>query len=165
MQVYVTKLTTFDLLLKACKVTSGLDMKRPDFQRIYQSGHSPIYTQIFWIDMVDIFTFVSNHLARHKIGVEHYVKSNREDRGGDDKADRWTPVNHSMLINAQALINLSRRRLCNKAHIETINIMQAIKEAVKEKDPDLAGCMVPECIYRGACYELTPCNKGSISKF
>jgi len=107
--------------------------------------------------MIGIPTFVSTHLVRHSIGVTHYVESNRDDRGGQD-VDRNTPVNHAMLINAQALMAMARKRLCGNAHRETVKVMIAIKNAVREVDPDLAQAMVPDCVYRGSCYELNSCG-------
>jgi hypothetical protein len=63
-----------------------------------------------------------------------------------------------MLINAQALINMARKRLCNKSHIATIEVMKEIKKQVNYRDPELADRLVPDCIYRGSCPELVPCN-------
>ena len=63
-----------------------------------------------------------------------------------------------MLINAQSLINMARKRLCMKAHKETRMIMESIKEAIENIDPDLAKCMIPECQYRGQCHELKSCG-------
>lgn len=69
-------------------------------------------------------------------------------------------VNHAMLLNAQALINMARKRLCHKAHPETRLLMEHIKDCMKPVDPDLARYMVPECVYRGdVCHELRPCGK------
>ena len=75
--------------------------------------------------------------------------------------DRETPVNHGMLINAQALIQISRKRLCLKAHRKTVAVWTKLRKAIREIDPDLANHMVPECVYRnGFCPELRPCAPG-----
>ena len=131
-------------------------------RKIYQSEHSPIRTQLFWIEMINIPTFVSVHLVRHKIGVEHFVMSNRDDLGGKNNVEsRLTPVNHAILINAQALIFIGRRRLCYKSHRMTVAVMRKIVKAVREVDPDLADYIVPECVYRnGYCPELSECRPG-----
>ena len=63
-----------------------------------------------------------------------------------------------MLINAQALIHMSRKRLCFQSHAETIKVMTGIKEAILAVDYTLAQYMVPECMYRNGCYELKPCG-------
>ena len=114
---------------------------------------------MFVVEMQDIPTFVSVHFVRHKIGVEHYVRTNRVDRGGDDTANRLTPVAHLMVCNAQALINMARKRLCGKASLETQEVMHLIWHGVNDVDPELASCMVPDCEYRGGCHEFSPCGR------
>lgn len=158
MIIEVTKLTDESLMREACAYTINAESKMT-LPRIYQCEHSPMRTQIFWVEMVDIPTFVSVHFVRHKHGVEHFVKSNRNDRPsytGD--AGREHPVNHAMLCNAQALINMARKRLCFKAHPETVDVMVKIKIEVGKTDPALAQFMVPECLYRNGCNELKSCG-------
>ena len=159
MKIQITKLVGKDYLDKACSFTANKEV-HPKLKKLYLAEHSPIRTQIFWIEMIDIPTFVSTHLARHSVGISHFVKSNREDKLSytGDKG-RYQPVNHAMLINAQALINMARKRLCNSAHEETRRVMIEIKNLIKDLDPDLAECMVPECQYRGKCVEIKTCEK------
>lgn len=161
MRIYIEKITNVDLMRRACKFTThGQTDSMMTLDKTYRCEHSPLRTQIFWIEMLRIPTFVSVHLTRHKIGVEHFVQTMREDRGAQTVADRNTPVNHAMLINAQALINMARKRLCMKAHPETRLLMEHIKDHMRHVDPDLAKYMVPECVYRGdVCHELRPCGK------
>ena len=333
MKISATKLTTPDLARIACQYTmhshaaSAITM-----DRLYAMEHSPIRTQLFAVEMVGIPTFVSVHLTRHKIGVEHWVQTNREDRlkksddslgnykgltaeyfkerfaykdgrlfwkshrrpgligkeAGDihrkkdstsqytrvridgeslcrhvvvfmmhhghrphivdhingDKVDdrienlrpasrsqnntnskpytdtglkgvsfwgkkfratisldgakkhigmfdtaeeaarayddealryfgefayfnfrdksvhRWIPVNHLMIANAQALINMARKRLCHKASPETRDVMEKIRTAIGGVDPALGNVMVPECYYRGfICHERAMCGQ------
>ncbi len=158
MKITVEKLTDSSIMRRACECTTDKESKA-SLNRMYDCEHSPIRTQVFWVEMKDIPTFVSVHLARHKIGVEHFVKSNRLDRGWLASADRYTPVRHGMFIDAQALINMSRKRLCKQASEETQDVMLKIKIAVAEIDPALAKYMVPECVYRGKCHELRSCKK------
>lgn len=144
---------------RACASTLGTESSGITLEKIYRCEHSPMRTQLFWIEMKDIPTFVSVHFVRHKIGVEHFVQSKRYDRATYvEVPNRFTPVKHSMLINAEALITLSRKRLCRQASIETIAVMQAIKDAVAAVDPDLATHMQPNCVYRNGCPELKPCG-------
>lgn len=128
-------------------------------KRLYESEHSPIRTRWFWIELYEIPYFVHTHLRTHKTGgTEHFTQTGREDRGAQS-SDRWVTVNHAIMINSQSLINMARKRLCNKAHSETLNVMDKIKEAIAVIDPDLASCMVPECEYRGGvCHELKSCG-------
>jgi hypothetical protein len=131
---------------------------RVTLERMYDCEHSPVRTQVFWIELLGVLSFVSVHLGRHKVGVEHFVQSNREDRGGSGDVNRRSPVNHGMFVNAQGLINMARKRLCFKAHKETRETMEAIKKAVAEVDPVLAEFMVKECEYRRGCHELKTCG-------
>lgn len=159
MQVVVKKLTDESLLHKACEATMRGKVSKISLDKIYTAEHSPIRTQLFWVEMYDIPTFVSTHFVRHHVGVTHFVTSNRDDRGGDTKTDRWTPVKHFMLINAQALINMSLERMCMKAHFETRRLMFMIKEQVNNVDPDLANHMMPICEYRGGfCPQPKSCG-------
>ena len=83
-----------------------------------------------------------------------------------ETADRYTPVNLGLLVNAQSLIDMAKLRLCNQAHKETIEVFLAIREKVAEVDVDLAVLMVPKCVYRGGlCGEPMCCGYNSTNKF
>ena len=157
MRITVTKITDETLMQRACEFTTGKPSGMT-LEKIYQCEHSPMRTQIFLVEMIDIPTFVSVHLVRHNVGVTHFVKSNREDRGGNGEEDRNTPINHAMLINAQSLINMARKRLCKKAHNATVAAMERIKQEVHKVDPALADRMEMDCLYRKGCHELKPCG-------
>lgn len=126
------------------------------------SEHSPIRLGHFLIRMEGIPSFVSTHLVRHKYGVEHFVSTNRDDRNdksnGSANINRTSPVNHVISANYQGIINISRRRLCNKAHPSTTKVWQMVLDEIKYFDPVLYSVCVPECIYRGGCYELSTCG-------
>ena len=93
-----------------------------------------------------------------KYGVEHFVSSNRSDRnGGNENIGRMSPVNHMMIINAQELMFISRRRLCGKAMKETREVWEAVVAELKKVDPIVADYCVPMCIYRGECFEPESC--------
>jgi len=159
MEVKINKLTNINELHKANSSTTG-HTSIQNLTNAYKSEHSPIRTQIFFIEMLDIPTYVSVHFVRSKIGVEHFVKSNRSDRTSETgKVDRNTLINHSMLINAQALINLSLIRLCRKSDKRTIEVMEKIKQQMFLIDRSLAMFMVPKCVYRnGLCGEIKSCG-------
>lgn len=67
-------------------------------------------------------------------------------------------VEHEFLANAQALINISRKRLCNQASKETREAWKEILESIKGDQPELYTVCVPDCIYRGWCYEYKSCG-------
>ena len=162
-KIIATKLTGVELLRKACDATRhpGQNPSTATLDKMYRCGHSPIRTQMFWVQMLGIPTFVSVHLVRHKHGVEHFVESNRDDRGGEGVIDRLHPVNHSMLVNAEALINMSRKRLCFASHKTTVGVFVRLRSAIAEVDPTLAKHMFPECVIRGYCPELKECTAGA----
>lgn len=163
MHVTISKLTDTTLMIRACEMTRHVGQRTTGMTlaKMYRCEHSPIRTQLFWIELRGIPTFVSVHLVRHKIGVEHYVESNRDDRGGSETVTRDTPVNHGMLINAQAIIAISQKRLCYAAHRKTVAAWTRVKKAIAEVDLALSRVMVPACVYRGGiCPELKECNVG-----
>lgn len=164
-QITVEKITGVALMRRACEMTMHGQTSKASLDKLYKAEHSPIRTQLFWIELVGIPTFVSVHFVRHKIGVEHFVKSMRDDLYIDpddySKVDRNTPLHHGMFINAQSLIQLSRKRLCLKSHHVTGGWMQRIRKQVRKVDEDLYRYMVPECVYRnGYCPEMTECDPG-----
>lgn len=76
-----------------------------------------------------------------------------------DNADRYTKVNLGLYLNAQALINMAKDRLCSDASAETREIFKSIKCEIAKVDPDLALFLVPRCIYRGGiCNSLKSCG-------
>ena len=104
--------------------------------------------------------WVSVHLVRHKIGIEHFVKTQRTDRTGTDRdsLSQGAFVTHECEADAQALITISRKRLCSCASPETRQAWQLVKEKVNECEPELAQSMVKECVYRGFCPEMFGCG-------
>ena len=129
-------------------------------KRILMAEHSPIRLLTFTVRITDLPYWVSVHLVRHKIGVEHFVKTQRSDRTGVDRSDlpQGALVNHTIHINAQALINISRKRLCSQASPETREAWKAVIEAIRPYEPELASVCVKECIYRGFCPDMTSCG-------
>ena len=161
--VSVEPVSSVGLVRRACEMTLRPGMKSSvSLAKLYMSEHSPIRAMMFWVELTGIPTFVSVHLVRHKVGVEHFVQSNRDDRGGggDGVVNRLTPVNHGMMINAAALLAMSRKRLCFLSHKKTVAVWTRLRRAVRFWDPDLGAVMVPECVVRGYCPEMRQCSVG-----
>ena len=121
---------------------------------ILLAEHSPIRKIKFrWRWRIKYW--VSVHFVRHWNGISHWVSTQRTDRTGvnRDESPQKAPVLHECEANAQALINISRRRLCGQASAETRAAWKEVKAEVEKVDPILASVMVPECIYRGFCPE------------
>lgn len=128
--------------------------------------HSPIRTGRMIIEIYDVPNFVINHLVRHNIGFTPFVSTLRSDRiAYDIIPDRNTPNNLRFDCNFQALINISRKRLCNCASKETRDAWQEVKDKVAECEPELASCMVRECVYRGFCPEMFSCGYYKTDEF
>ena len=122
--------------------------------------HSPIRKMKFAWRWTNLPYWVSVHFVRHKVGIEHFVKTQRTDRTGTDRSElpQGAPVNHECEADGQALITISRKRLCNSASPETRAAWQLVKDAVAQVEPELASCMVRECVYRGFCTEMFSCG-------
>ena len=136
-------------------------------RKILLSEHSPIrYLNVKWT-WKDIPYFVSTHFVRHKIGCEHFVSTQRTDRTNVDRNNlpQNNPVNHTMFANAQAMINISRKRLCTCASKETRDAWKEVLNSIKDVEPELYKCCVKECIYRGWCYEYKSCEFHKTEEF
>ena len=129
-------------------------------KKILLSEHSPIRRMHFTWRWQDLPYWVSVHMVRHKVGIEHFVSTQRSDRTGitRDELPQGAPVSHECHANAQALITISRKRLCASASPETRQAWQLVKDEVAKSEPELASCMVRECVYRGFCPELKCCG-------
>ena len=159
MQVSIKKLTDKNLSDLACSYTVHKQVA-PSLSSLYGCEHSPIRTQIFVIELFGVPLEVRDHLTRHKVGIEFFCRSHRDDRGGGEAANVTyeTLTDMLMLANAQSIINLARKRLCGKAHWKTREVMQAIKMEMANVDKDLCDKMVPECYYRNHCPEKRSCG-------
>lgn len=165
MKIYAKQITTWQRALNAARATVGkkpIDKEPSDEwkDKMLMAEHSPIRLVEYDIYLQDIPSFVATHLVRHHMGCEKFVVTNREDRRNVNPEDinRLTPVDMMMTCNAQALINISRKRLCTCASKETREVWQAVKEAIAEIDPIMAKHMVRECEYRNMCPEMKGCG-------
>lgn len=127
---------------------------------ILLAEHSPIRKITFCWKWADLKSWVSVHFVRHWLGILHWVSTQRSDRTGTDRDQKPqdSPVTHECEANAQALINISRKRLCMMAAPETRDAWREVKQEVQKHDPVLASVMVRECVYRGFCPEFHSCG-------
>lgn len=131
--------------------------------KLLRSEHSPIRTLWFAFRM-EIPYYCSNHFVRHKMGCEHFVSTQRDDRHPEETISRADKpqgeiVSHIMYVNAQELMFMARKRLCNQADETTRQIMQMIVKEVLKTNPEFKEFLVPACIYQHECKEFTPCAK------
>jgi len=129
-------------------------------RRILLAEHSPIRQLIFKWKWSGLNYWVSVHFVRHKIGIEHFVSTQRTDRTGTDRdtAPQAALVDHECLANAQTLITISRKRLCSQASPETREAWRLVLDAVAAIEPEVRSVCVPECVYRGFCPEFKSCG-------
>lgn len=152
----------------ACNTTIGKESgtREPSSRwkrRLLLGEHSPIRQLMIKAKWYDLPYWVSVHLVRHWLGIVHWIKSQRPDRTSKEKTNRNdapqnTPINHEIEVNAQAMINISRKRLCNCAMSETRDAWKMVLDSIKDVEPELYSVCVPECIYRGFCPEFYSCG-------
>ena len=152
-------------------------------REILLAEHSPIRLLEYDFTIEDIRQWVTVHLVRHHVGCEKFVHTQRQDINDQvevitrrlmeilqqegllnegwrerDYMFQGEPNEMDMTCNAQAFINISRKRLCvGCASIETRMAWQVVIDALKEVDPILAEKCVPECLYRGFCPDGKRC--------
>lgn len=167
MTIKVEQVTGWKRVLNAARFTvrKGEVDKEPsiNFKRmILKAEHSPIRLLEFDVKIFDIPYWVKVHFIRHHIGTEKFVSTQRDDRIEHEisrgKMPQDTPVNMWLTINAQALINISRVRLCNKASKETREVWKEVCNQVMKIEPAFVGVLVPNCIYRKQCPEPQTCG-------
>lgn len=164
----LTQVTGWNRALKAARKTAGKDTdpnKQPSKKweaNMLLAEHSPIRLVEYEWNWNKIRQWVTTHLVRHHEGCEKFVRTQRQDRN-DEVIDRDALPQGSlngmmMTANAQALINISRKRLCKGcASPETRHAWELVRDEIKKQDPVLAEKMVPECLYRGFCPEWRNC--------
>lgn len=143
------------------KDSSDKEATAPFKKKLLISEHSPIrLIEIKW-RWEGIKSWISVHFARHWLGWDKWISTQRDDRTGVDrnKSTQDTLVNYDGRGNAQALINVARYRLCyGCAHPETRKYMEDLKYSIRQYEPELADVMVPNCVYRCGCPEFKPCG-------
>jgi hypothetical protein len=152
-------------------------------RKILLAEHSPIRLLEYDFTIEDLRQWVTVHLVRHHEGCEKFVHTQRQDINSEVEVitkrlievlqqegllrEGWRERDYmfqgegndmDMTCNAQAFINISRRRLCiGCASPETRKAWGLVIDALRDHDPILAEKCVPECLYRGFCPEFDRC--------
>jgi sarcosine oxidase delta subunit len=152
-------------------------------KKILLAEHSPIRLLEYDFTIENIRQWVTVHLVRHHEGCEKFVHTQRQDINDQIELitknvikalsdlglirDGWKERDYlfqgqendmDMTCNAQAFINISRKRSCKGcASTETRMAWEIVIAMLKEYDPILAEKCVPECLYRGFCPETDRC--------
>lgn len=170
---YIKNNTDWKEIRNACRTTVNKESNdqevTSDFKlRLIISEHSPIrLINITW-EWENLKSWISVHFVRHKFGIEHFVQSQRDDRTGDDRDSKRQDalVRHRCNANAQAIIYISRKRLCNKTHPETKRAWLDFLVQLGDLEPELVRCCVPDCCYSGGiCRELKTCGFNKTDEF
>lgn len=145
-------------------VTIGkMPVKEPDEawkKSILEARHSPIRYLRFSF-YLEVPYWVSVHLCRH-IHAQPYVKTQRNDRQSEydrNSAPQDTTVCMIWDMNAEELINIANKRLCNLASPETQSVVLMMCKEVLKVNPEFKHELVPMCIRNGGCHEMYPCGK------
>lgn len=168
MEVHVLKHPTAEdwILARKCTlVTVSKDSdKEPSMEwkeKLLKARHSPIRTLQFCFKLVDIPYWVSVHLTRH-VHATPFVATQRNDR--QDKYDRGEapqnqPVTMCWYMNAEELMTIANKRLCNQASKETRAVIKEICKKVILLNPEFSNVLEPMCYYRGGrCDEFNCCG-------
>ena len=152
-------------------------------KKILLAEHSPIRLLEYDFTIENLRQWVSIHVCRHHVGCEKFVHSQRQDINSEVEVitkrlidvlqeegllrEGWKERDYmfqgegndmDMTCNAQAFINISRKRLCmGCTSPETRLAWKLVIDALREVDPILAEKCVPECLYRGFCPETDRC--------
>ena len=121
--------------------------------------HSPIRDITVKRKWSGIKSWIATHWVRHK--RECFVRSQRDDRTGVPRDDlpQAAAVEFTGEANAQHLIDTMRKRLCRMAHPETREYAEDLNIALSAVQPEIAGVLVPNCVYRCGCPEMQPCGE------
>ena len=169
MQVKVTRLTDWALVVDEARRTSWKDSLGREPSRNFKmaslmSRHSPIQALIFRIEFKDLKSWVSVHFVRHHTVDGHWVSSQRPDRHDvgipRDDLPQGSLVSHDIILNAQEILYISRKRLCMQASPETRAAWQkAVEELRNIGEVELAAFCQPECWWCGnKCPEMKSCG-------
>lgn len=130
--------------------------------------HSQIKLVEYLISFKALRQWVGVHILRHPF-VLPFIHSQREDRREldipRDELPQGSLNDQDFVMNAQTLINVSRKRLCSCASKETREAWKAVKNEIAKTEPNMAAVMVPNCIYRGFCPERESCGYWKTEKF
>lgn len=173
LEVTVIQDTSWERALNAARRTAGkgeLHKEPSDGWKIksLMAEHSQIKLVEFRISFKSLRQWVGVHLLRHPF-VLPFIHSQREDRRklgcSRDELPQGSLNDQDFYMNAQTLINISRKRLCSCASKETREAWQAVKDRIAELDPVMARFMVRNCIYRGFCPEMNCCGFVNTEQF
>lgn len=173
----LTVIRDWNNVLNRCRTTLGKDETENEPSDSFKakmclSQHSPLRQIEFEWKWRRIPYAISVHFLRHILGnnpdVEPFIQTQRDSRMGKSRKN----VRQSKLIdmdytcNAQALLNISNKRLCKCADITAQKAWKLVVDEVAKVEPIIASKCVPSCVARGRCPELfSPCGYDKTDAF
>lgn len=163
--------TMFNLILSDwkrvknhCRTTIGKEFTENEpsdkfKKRLLISEHSPIRLLEFDWSWKGIKYWVSTEWSRHKF--EKFITSQRNDRQSNydrNSARQDSLVNFDGFANMQNLIDAWRKRLCYQATREARELAIDFKKELAKTHKEEASVLVPNCVYRCGCPEVTGCK-------
>ena len=160
---HLTCATSWKRALNAARRTIGKEPVDHEPSKSWEAKmllaeHSPIRLVEYDFGWKKIRQWVTTHLVRHHEGCEKFVHSQRGDRRelpcDRDHIFQGAKNDMDMTVNAQAMMSISRKRLCKCASKETREAWSEVIDELDKVDSVLAHKCVPECVYRGFCPEF-----------
>ena len=137
--ITVEKLTDAEVMRKACECTF-MGKSRQSLLSIYKTEHSPVRTQIFWVEFENIPLASATHLIRHHVGSTPFQLTCRPDRKGGnanvpDKCDKLVELVSMMCSTQDAAVRIA---LADKAK----DIALDLKENSDRNTPVKLGLLI-----------------------
>lgn len=128
--------------------------------KMLKCEHSPIRLMFIRWKWIDLPYWVSVHFVRHHEGIEHFVSTQRTDRTGVPRNElpQGALVDHECCANLQAILNISKKRMCMQASKETRQAWNLLLDNIKLNHSELFLLCMPECQRYGVCSEYKPCG-------
>ena len=165
---------TYRQVADMARTTIGLDggdkpISDAYMRKMYLCEHSPIRIRSFIIKIKNVPSWLATHFVRHHVGYTPFVSTQRDDRNPSitdrDSEPQGNLVTLELHANTQAIMNVSRKRLCKCAHPRATALWTQILEKINEVDPALVSACTCDCIYRGHCYEYKSCGYSKTKEF
>jgi len=175
MEIFIEEVSSPELVRTLARFTrrlsetEGSNITPKLFEKFVRCEHSPLRAYILLVKIFSIPYWVAGHLIRHHAGEvpfdsEPFITTSRTDITHKAERSPEDLVDLALFINAQGLLDMSKRRLCFNAAPETVKVWHAVKNALRDHGNPyteiLANHMQPMCLYRGGqCNELKWCGR------
>lgn len=170
----ITRIGTWNRALNMARRTVGKEPIEKDPSdkwkaQMLLAEHSPIRMVEYDTVWENIKQRITVHYVRHHAGIEKFVHTQRDDRNdkiiNSDDLPQGALNDMALALNAQAIINISKVRLCNLASTDTRKCWQEFLNELEKIDPVLVSKCKTSCIYRGFCPEDKSCGYDKTESF